>query len=337
MTPERWADNHWILYSWVNCTDEISSVTDPQSEYIHWPTAGIPKPRVLYYCCLGLNPTWGRVVVCKREESKEVGSKKIWYHWTKIRRMWPDQLCLQACKHPDLSLDLWLCSSSAHKATTRTTGSCRHFSGVSLKGRLITVLGYSFHEMLFDVLICFLRRSLHCLPRPHLFSKLNHVGHNNNAAVRSLAAAHIVLLSLSLSLSRSLSLSLSHKFILVPSFHSAALSIPPSCPEIQKEMSLQLGKGKMLQGPLFALLKHDTIRGEGKTQHRGHFHFHFHIRGFSHRAPCTVFPSYTWIISPDRRFEHAEQQKTSNTPPAYAALFLACLITSYCTVTNLRV
>ena len=59
--------------------------------------------------------------------------------------------------------------------------------------------------MLFDVLICFLRRSLHCLPRPHLFSKLNHAGDNNNAAVRSLAASHIVLLPLSLSLSLSLS------------------------------------------------------------------------------------------------------------------------------------
>lgn len=148
------------------------------------------------------------------------------------------------------------------------------------------MLGYSFHEMLFDILICFLRRSLHCLPRPHLFSKLNHAGDNNNAAVRSLAAAHIVLLPISLSLS----LSRQQKFILVLSFHSAALSVPPSCPEIQKEMSLQLGKRKMLQGPLFTLLKHDTIRGEGKTRHRGHFHFH--LRGFNHRAPCIVFPSY---------------------------------------------
>ncbi len=56
-------------------------------------------------------------------------------------------------------------------------GSCSHFSnavarkwGVSLRrtAHCMWLTGSTVSQCLFDVLICFLRKSLHCLPQPHL-------------------------------------------------------------------------------------------------------------------------------------------------------------------------
>lgn len=158
------------------------------------------------------------------------------------------------------------------------------------------------------------------------FSKFNQAGHNNNARAL-LLYIHWPPFTSSYSVFP-LSVSIV-KVYLASQLSFGHISAPPSYPEIQKEMSLQLGKEEDASRSSFRSGEtwHDKRWGENMAQ------WSLSLpppEFFQPRALIIAYASSKWIISCDGQFKYADQQKLCTSP-------LTCLNIGHRIMKNLRV